>query len=223
MSLRRLLIAAAALVMTASALPAQTIGPPQSARVVGTVLDSSSGRPIVRSWICLDLAANPGLGALICTSPDTTGRYVLDGLPEGRQVVRIVCSGWSLFGGPALRIDTLEVGAGLEGRLDVSTDAASCDMRPYHIVRGLFRGHYSGGYESRFRACGDSVVASVRFARDALDNAPQWPKPNYRPLYVEWEGTLRGPWDNSQGQDPPYEFRVERVRLVRHSRDSDCA
>jgi hypothetical protein len=225
--LRFLFAVSAALVAIGTVLPAQPVWPRGTARVAGMVLDSATGRPIIRTRICREVDLNPPYGrGVLCASPDSTGRYVLDSLPDGRQVVTADCSGERILGGRRLRLDTLEVGSGMEARLDVSTSAAGCDMRPFTTRRGLFRGQYVTGFEeSSFRACGDSVSAWVRFVGSATDSRAEWPKPNdkyYPSFYVEWEGTLRGPWHYGHMGVARYEMEVERVRIVRRPSRSDC-
>jgi len=83
--------------------------------------------------------------------------------------------------GRTLAQDTLEVGDGRERRLDVRTDAAGCDMRPFIVRRGLFVGHYTFGFErSSFIVCGDSLSAWAEFSPAATRSGQRWPKPNDR-------------------------------------------
>lgn len=220
------ILAAITLAASSAALPAQSVWPRGTAQVRGIVIDSATGKAIVRAKICreVELGASYGRG-VVCASPDSVGRYVLDSLPEGQQVVTVTCSSLRLIG-RRLRLDTLQVGVGEVGRLDVTTDAQGCDMRPFITRRGLFRGRYVVGFEeSEFRPCGDSISAWARLGPAAMDSAPKWPKPNhkyYSRFYVEWEGTLRGPWTYGHMGVASYEMAVERVRVVRNPKRSDC-
>jgi hypothetical protein len=212
--------AAAALVPTA--LLAQPPFPHGRARVSGTVVDSATGRAIVRARVCRELELGPPFGRGIrCASPDSLGRFTLDSLPEGRQVVTVTCTGRRVLDVRLLRADTLEIGPGEVARVDVRTGAAGCDMRPFVERRGEFAGRYTFGFEeSRFTPCGDTLSAWVTFAPSANDTAIRWPAPNdkYYPSYfVRWVGTLRGPWHYGHLGVSPYEFVVERVLEVRRA------
>jgi len=217
----------AVLLASPSESGAQAVVPPGRARVVGIVLDSATGRPVVRAHICGEVLPNSPTGpATRCASPDSSGRYVLDSLPVGSQGLTVTCSGRRLLEGTALARDTLAVADGQEVRFDVRTDAAGCDMRPFIVRRGVFLGHYTVGFEeSSFLACGDSLAAWVEATPAAMRTGPQWPKPNnrYYPTYfVRWQGTLRGPWRYGHMGVSNYELTVDSILSVRRPGRSDC-
>ena len=142
----------AALLASASESGAQAVVPPGRARVVGIVLDSATGRPVVRAHICGEVLPNSPTGsATRCASPDSSGRYVLDSLPVGSQGLTVTCSGRRLLEGTALARDTLAVGDGQEVRFDVRTDAAGCDMRPFIVRRPKTNDRYYPTYFVRWQ------------------------------------------------------------------------
>lgn len=227
--MRSLFLFVLALAIGAPTLSAQPKWPKGTARVVGTIIDTDTGKPIMRTSVCrlVNLGVPYGEGQ-ICASPDTTGRYVMDSLPEGVQALSISCDGITPFKGRWLRFDTLNVGPGEEARLDVHGPALTCDMTPFVIKRAVFRGHYRAGFEeSRFGACADSITAWVNVTPAARKTGPKWPKPNGKysaTWFVEWEGVLRGPWRWRYGHMgvSNYELTVERVLKVRHPKAGDC-
>lgn len=225
--MRFITLTLAAVATISTPLDAQPKWPKGTARVVGTIVDSVSGKPILRTRVCrlVELGVPYGQGQ-VCASPDTTGRYVLDSLPDGAQALSISCDGITPFTGRRLRVDTLLVGAGEEARLDVHTPALTCDMRPFVIKRAVYRGHYRAGFEeSRFETCDGSIGAWVTFTQAANSGGPKWPKPNdkyYPTFYVEWEGVLRGPWQYGHMGVSTYELTVERVIKVSRPKKADC-
>ncbi len=202
------------------AQPVSSLG---RARVVGIVVDSTTGRSIIRSRICGEVELEPPYGrAVRCASPDTTGRYVLDSLPPGIQVLTATCSG---LGERTLAHDTLVVAEGEEGRFDIRTSGSRCNMRPFIVRRGVFEGHFASGYEeSAFRPCNDSISAWAELPRVVIESGPDWPKPTeYNPRYfVRWRGTLRGPWHYGHMGVSSYEVRVDSILAVRRPHRSDC-
>jgi len=229
--LRPLIIAAlacaASSALAISGLSAQPVYPRGTARVTGTVTDARTGRPILRAWICRKVELNAPYGhGMLCASPDSTGRYLLDSLPDGPQVVTVQCSGRMLLSGRLLRQDTLDLSPGEEARIDVLNDGLGCDMRPLTVRRGVFRGRYQSGFESSsFRPCGDSVTAWTEFSPAARDSGPKWPNlkgEGYPTYYVRWQGTRTGPWHYGHLGGASYEMRVDRVLEVRRPRRWDC-
>jgi hypothetical protein len=208
------LFALAVFLLTADRGEAQPVSSRGRARVVGIVVDSTTGRPIVRSRICRE--------GVVCASPDTTGDYVLDSLPAGIQALTATCSG---LGERTLAHDTLVVAEGEEARFDVRTSGSRCNMRPFIVRRGVFEGHYTSGYEeSRFRPCNDSIIAWAELSRAVIESGPEWPKVNgyVRTYFVRWRGTLRGPWRYGHMGVSAYEIRVDTILAVRRSGRSDC-
>lgn len=211
------------LLFTGHGSEAQATASRGRARVVGTVRDSSTGRPIVRTWICGLVDLGPPDGRVTrCATPDTAGHYVLDSLAAGTQILTASC--WRL-GVNQLVQDTLRVAAGEEGRFDIRT-SVRCDMRPFILRRGVFEGRYTSGFEeSSFRPCNDSIRAWAEISRNAIESGPKWPaiKASYNPTYfVRWRGTLRGPWQYGHMGVSDYEIIVDSILTVRRPRRSDC-
>ena len=215
-----LVAATAAAVLAPLVLGAQIPFPRGRAQIRGTVRDSLTGQPIVRTRVCseVELPTPYGRGVL-CASPDSLGGYVLDSLPAGRRVVTATCAGRKLLGGRLLRQDTVALGETDAVRLDVPADTTGCDMRPFVERHGEFSGYYRSGFEeSRFSPCGAPASAWVEFGPRASAQRIRWPKPNdrYYPTYfVRWVGTLRGPWQYGHLGVSPYEFVVDSVLAVR--------
>jgi hypothetical protein len=220
----RVTLSLAILLVTAGRGEAQSIAARGRARVVGTVVDSATGRPIIRTSICAVVDLGPPDGRVnLCARPDTAGRYVLDSLPAGRLTLSASCSG--LRSSP-LAQGTLEVVEGEQTRFDVRTSAAGCDMRPFIVRRGLFEGRFTSGFEeSTFRPCNDTIRAWAELSWKVVESGPKWPiiKGNDdRPYFVRWRGTLRGPWRYGHMGGWSYEISVDSILGIRRPRRSDC-
>lgn len=201
--------------------------PKGRARIVGTVIDTVSRRPIVRARICrlVPLAAN--YQGQMCAEPDTAGRYVLDSLPAGQQVVTVHCSGVRVLDTRLLRVDTLRVDDDQMARIDVRTTAEQCDMRPYVVRRGTFAGHWVSGFEeSRFQPCDGSPGGWLTLRASAVPPALTWPRSNdpYHPsVFVRFEGTVRGPWHYGHMGMSAYEFIADRLIEARPPGRENCS
>src|SRR5262249_39325195 len=90
--MRARLLVALAVVASPSPLTAQSVSLQGHGRVTGVVVDSASGRAIVRTRVCREVEVKPQVKGMRCASPDSTGRYVLDSLPEGKQEITVTCS-----------------------------------------------------------------------------------------------------------------------------------
>jgi hypothetical protein len=204
----------------------RTSPPRGRARVFGTVLDAA-GRPIIRTYICRDPRFNsPKWDVAPCATPDTAGRYVLDGLPAGVQILSASCSGERMMSGALVAQDTVDVADGQEQRLDMRGSSAGCDMRPYVMQRAIYEGVYTSGFEeSGFYSCHDSIRAWASFAPTAFASGIKWPKPtdeSYPSYFVRWRGTLQGPWHFGHMGGSSYDISVDSVLMIRQAGRSDC-
>ena len=214
------LISAASLLLIADTANAQW--PKGRGRIVGTVLDSATGRPIIRTRICY----HPGNNYGICAHPDSTGRYVLDSIAPGAHVVSFQCSAERGLMGRLLRFDTVATRDDEDTRLDVRAASTGCDMRPYREERATFAGHWRFGFEeSRFTPCSDSFSGWFDFAPGARSDTIKWPKQNdrfYPTVFLRFEGVVRGPWSYGHGGGSKYQFVAERVIATRDESLTNC-
>lgn len=217
------------LLLVAALLPpaagSQSPAPSGRARVVGSVVDSATLRPIVRTQICAEIP-DGAYGRRRCATPDTSGRYVLDSLPVGRRVVTFNCTVRSSYYGRLLRADTLNLQNDAIARIDVRVAAEDCDMQPFIQRHGVFAGHWTSGFEeSRFIACGDTVSGWLDFRPGAVEKEMKWPEQNdrsYPTYFVRFEGVFRGPWHYGHMGVSRYEYDGERLLEVRAANPANC-
>ncbi|HYC52070.1 MAG TPA: carboxypeptidase-like regulatory domain-containing protein [Gemmatimonadaceae bacterium] len=213
--------------VAASSMYAQAQWPKGRARIVGTVVDTATMRPIMRTQICRLVDLEGGQRGRLCASPDTAGRYVFDSLPPGIQVVTYVCSGVRILDGHLLLTDTLRVENDETALRELWTSASSCDMRPFEIRRGTFAGIWTFGFEeSHFGVCGGSVPGGwLSLRKEAYDSTMKWPKQNdmVRPSYfLRFEGEIRGPWHYGHMGVSSRQVTVNRLLEVRSVEDAPC-
>jgi hypothetical protein len=235
-TLARLGAALAVLLVPARAPSAQQPG----ATVRGTVTDSATGRPVVGARVSAQCP-----GCLGRHATDSVGRYALEAAP-GSFVLEFHCPSRTLLGRRLARRE-VTVAPGAEAVVDVRVGPGACYEPPYAERSGVFRGHYTPGFESsRFVPCPDSAVglaggllpgerlftpaawaeyapAAAR-ARDVTwpSGAPRdrWGNPTY---FVVWRGTLRGPGQYGHLGVSEFGFTVDSVLSVRAAGRDDCA
>lgn len=229
---------------TAHAQPAFPLG---DASLHGRVFDSVTNRTILRTSICREYQVPIYGAALRCATVDSSGRYSFDSLTAGPNTITVDCAAKHLFGGRRLAQVTVELSPGERRHLDIATSAAGCDPRPLLTLRGLFRGHYSSGFEhSQFVPCAEDGVfaqadtvgmaphqlsAWVSWRRGAVPGNPRvWPEPkrvhppwNYPQYYVEWFGSLVGPGHYGHLGVSGFSFVLDSIVTVRTPEQHDCA
>jgi hypothetical protein len=200
--------------------------PDGRARIIGSVLDSATARPIIRTNICRSsptYTAGPMIWA--CAQPDTSGRFKLDTVPAGVYKLSFVCEGapkWIVVR------DTIELKNGAVRRVDIRASTDACDMRPFHQGRGVFSGHWRGEFESSvFRPCGDTISGWLNVAPESNWDTLDWPEPKERQAgprtyFLRFEGDFRGPWRFGHLGMSNYEFVVDRLLEVRVATREDC-
>lgn len=197
--------------------------PKGRSRIVGTIRDSATAQPVIRSQVC---RTPEGTNYVVCAWPDDTAGYVVDSLPAGRHVLTFSCVADRRFASHLLVVDTIELTDHEEVRLDVRRPTAGCDMRPYRVDRRVFAGFWTFGFEeSRFRPCGDTISGWLDFTRDAIADTVKWPEPNdrnYPTVFVRFEGVLRGPGHFGHLGVSPYGFTGERLLEVRAADGASC-
>jgi hypothetical protein len=226
---------------------AQLVFPTGSAVLRGRIYDSLTSRAIARSRICSEFAVPVYGRAMRCGRIDSLGWYVFDSLPEGPRKFTAGCAGEKLFGGKLLGAATVELQEGATHQVDFRSDASGCDPRPLRVVRGVFKGHYSSGFEhSEFIVCpgGMGQAASdtagmrdvgwrawVEFPKTRrLPGAPAvWPRAGPPRSsgddgwhYVEWHGVLEGPGHYGHLGGSSFQLVVDSVITVRTPGKSDC-
>lgn len=206
---------------------AQAVSPSDTgAAVGGTVRERGTGKPVLRISVCSLRSQAPTFYS--CFTAETTGVYELAGLPTGRQQLRVSCITETFV--KLLDTLTIDVRPSQRQRQDFAVDIRGCDPRPFTVVRGDFRGHFSEGFEeSRFVPCGDSTRSAwVTFAPAARppNVAPDWPAVpavnGSRRWLVHWHGTLTGPSRYGHFGVSPYQIRVDRITEIGAPSTDDC-
>ena len=231
--LKSLSIATALWAHAACATFAQSAG--DLGRVVGTVRDSASGRPLVGAFVAAQLM----LGR---ARTDSRGHFALSQVTPGVQQFELNCPSRTLLGRQLLA-KRVRVPAHDSAIVDLRVDSSLCDEPPYREVKGEFRGFYSTGFEhSAFSVCADTALgipprparagdddgwsemtAWVSFtdqgladwrrfqASPAADSAEAVERRGFGARYVRWHGTLTGPGSFGHMGVSDYQIIVDRV------------
>jgi hypothetical protein len=245
--MRPILLAGLVMVLLAGTTPpagAQARGRPSGgASIVGTIRDAD-GEPVSRAHVCVELPGSPRLTWMHCARADSSAAFRLDGLPAGTWLVTVSCEAVGLLG-KQLASEDVGVSEGVPTMRDWAVDASGCDPRPLRRVAGVFRGHYTPGFEaSEFVPCAEdawflpsdllrtqpyderrawAVLSDARFP-DAF-SLPEAPRDSYgNPrYYVHWRGTVVGPGRYGHFGVSAFELRVDSVLELRAPREGDCA
>ena len=217
---------------------------PKTRTLTGSVMDSVSGTPVQKAWVCIRLPLKPSVSLSRCSRVDTLGEYVLDSLPLDPIEVTLTCESLRALG-KLLAIDTISAVASAAPRHDWVVSTSGCDPRPVRRVVGIFRGHYTPGFESsEFVPCpsdawflpGDSLDIYPFDARRAWATWPRhyrtdiqvrwpdaprdaWGNPRY---FIRWRGTVVGPGRYGHLGVSLFEFRVDSILEVRIPAQGDC-
>jgi hypothetical protein len=197
-----------------------------------TVLDSSSGAPVVRAFGKMRRSFTYGtpVGELLI-SADTVATDTLSVFCEPKPetqypVVRVPVSELLTRGDPLI----------------VRIDAAACDQRPLVAISGEFRGYWERGFEhSGFVPC-SGTVSGLTPALRALLGRESWiwversadatrapgvqggsrTVDGIARSYVRWVGSLEGPGRYGHGGAGRYLFRVRAVLEVARDAPHSC-
>ena len=209
-------------------------------RVSGSVLDSASLRPPVKTFVCASTDTGRVRPAPRCGQVDSAGAYRIDSVIPGRWLLSVQCTTREGPGTEQIAFDRLVV-SGSEIQRNWIVSMRRCDTRPLRRVTGAFRGHFTPGFESSlFIPCptdtgflpSDSlgsdpyqrsawVVGPARAAPQPWPSVPRDPFGNPR-YYVEWSGTIIGPGHYGHMGVSPFELRVDSVFVARAPQHSDC-
>lgn len=233
----RMYLAAAFFSMPIGTSQAQYPSASEVGRIVGTVLDSASGRPIVRARVG---ASRSRAGAQYT---DSSGRFSIQWVRPGVVDFQLLCPRRILRGRMLLE-KPLRVFANDSVIVRLLVDESVCEEPPYRAVRGQVRGSFSSGFEiSALRMCADSALgipggpttdplkedpwsdlrAWVKFSPEALanwnrdrsvfagDSTRSQASSENGSLFVRFEGVLRGPGRFGHLGGSPYEFTVEKT------------
>lgn len=225
---------------------AQVIFPPGTASLTGRIYDSLTSGSIPRSRICSEFSVPIYGRAMRCGRIDSLGYYVFDSLPEGPRTVSVSCAGRALLGGKLVGTVTVDLQEATTHEADFRSDATACDPRPLRVLRGVFRGHYSAGFEhSEFVPCASQLwpvpsdtAGMKEYERSVwvhplpmrqLPGPSRWPPPGPPKFpgddpwhYVEWHGVLEGPGHYGHLGVSGFRFVPDSVIAVRTPRQSDC-
>ncbi len=209
--------------LCASPLAAQPTSAPQdSIKLIGTIRDSVTGRPVLRADVCSLI----GSGTRLCVRVDSTGYFELAGLRMEPDTVSISCPGErGELSRRFLYRETLQPTDSLVRRRDVRADVTGCDMRPYTVRTGTFVGLYTNEFEGlRFVSCDQSIRAWPTFSPEASARIARvrLPRARMHTLAVTVEGTVRGPGQFGHGGVTPYGIEITRVLSARLATARDC-
>lgn len=198
-----------------------------------TIRDTMANAPVRRTYLWLaDYRSVLG-------TPQ--GELRLDSIAPGRYRLQVGCSVARSLTPHILLSDTIALAPYENMRRTISTSAAGCDQRPYLSLRGTFRGLVQFGFEhSRFIACtsegarvglppalADSTAnITVELGERAGKEPTRWPPGSEREFYQEWfvefTGTIEGPWRFGHLGGSEYQAVIDVVHRVRPSRPVDC-
>jgi hypothetical protein len=212
----------------------------------GRIYDSVTSLPIPRTRVCREYSVPIYGKALRCANVDTLGRYSFDSLTTGSNTVTVKCTGRNPIGGKQLAVLTVVLGPSERREVDFRSTLDGCDPRPFRILRGTFRGYYSGGFEqSEFIPCASDAwftaadtAGAPGFQRRAWVSWPRttvpgglkkWPRPrltnspwDYPQYYVRWSGVVEGPGVYGHMGVSGFEFVPDSILEVRTPQPNDC-
>jgi len=217
---------------------------PTTRTLFGSAVDSASGAPLQKASVCARLLLAPRSFLGPCLAVDTLGEYRLDSLPFDPIEVSLFCGVVRGFG-KRLATDTILAADATAPRHNWIVSTSGCDLRPVRQVVGIFRGHYTRGFESsEFVPCpddawfvpSDSLDSYPYDARRAwatwprdyrIDTLARWPdvprdewgNPRY---FITWRGTVIGPGRYGHMGVAPFEFKVDSILEVRTPAQGDC-
>ena len=221
---------------------AQSLGS-GTASLEGTVRDSA-GRSAQRTSVCAMIWQSRAMTRSVCGQADSIGAFRVDSLPASQLRVTVSCAGLRPFAGKLLASDSIEFAPGARVRRDWVVSRAGCDSRPIRRVTGVFRGHFTPGFESsKFVPCpadawfapGDSLesyvydahMAWARFQPGVARQRLEWPavvrdrygNPRF---YVRWRGTVVGPGRYGHLGVSPFEIWIDSLLELRAPSERDC-
>ena len=235
------LVIAAPIVGVPGAIGAQS--PVAETAVLEGVVRDMSGAPMQKALVCADIPRGPSWLTSRCSRTDSTGTYRVDSIATGRRGVSIFCETVRGLGSKHIVSDSIDFDDGAGVRRDWAVSRIGCDPRTIRHVTGIFRGHYSPGFESsEFVPCpadgwftpGDSLDwtpfnnrrAWVEWAPGLIQRLkwPKAPQDEYGSsrYYVRWRGTVVGPGRYGHMGVSAFEIRVDSVMELRARGRRDC-
>ena len=211
----------------ASPIRAQSTG-----SIVGSVTDSATGQPVLRTWIMV--------ASQRYARGDSLGRFTVDSVTPGRHQMSVSCKGSTQIGGHQIWQDVVVVVSGQRATRDFKVDARNCDQRPLLAVTGEFRGFYESGFEhSRFVPCPGLVSGLPPSLASLLDpnvlvwagfsagRSPRsWPDGEdvrgFRRWYIHWRGTIRGPDSYGHMGVAAWSAAFDTALVLRRPAAGDC-
>jgi hypothetical protein len=215
----------------------------RSATLHGIVRDSVTARAMQKTWVCATIVISKSSGEYRCVPVDSAGAYRLDSLPVGRLRVSVDCETVRGLMQLPLDADSITFAPSSDSRRDWTVSHVGCDLRPIRYATGVFRGHYTPGFESsEFVPCaadawfipgdslGNTTYDDQRAWAEWKPGAMQrltWPRlkrdeyGNSR-YYVRWRATVVGPGRYGHMGIAPFEIRVDSVLELRAPMKSDC-
>jgi len=215
---------------------------PGDASLEGVVRDSVTGRPLQRAWICVmpPRGMNPFINR--CGRTDSTGFYRVESIPASYHGVWASCETLRGLSGKNLASDSMAFDHGARSRRDWLVSSVGCDLRPIRHLAGIFRGHYTPGFESsEFVPCpsdawfapGDSLDwypfdnrrAWAEWKPGAMQHLA-WPRvrsvDGYPRYYVRWRGAIVGPGRYGHMGVSSFRIDVDSVFEIRAPSKRDC-
>ena len=211
---------------------------PLSSQVSGTlppklrvqVLDSATGRPLLRTWTYQWRRGPDGRSLWVGSSRADMRNGVLELDRVSGSYAQVLCArSDGLYGGHELTtIDSTQLAAADRDSLTLRINSADCDRREVRTEYATWTGHYRSGIEeSRLRLCGDSVRKIWVEYMPGFWNRPHvlWPPGNdryYPEYFVQFRGALVGPFFFGHFGGSPYQLTVDSIFFVREPARGDC-
>lgn len=160
------------LLMTAplAAVEAQVRGDARADRsgpgIVGVVVDRVTDRPLEAAAVALELLTEGGdtLPAPVPVVTDAAGRFVFEGIADGRYRIEIDLIGYRTM------VDSVDYRAALGLRMDVQMVEDAVELEPLFVVAEARSLHLesTGFYDRRWRGIGRFLVREELLAGSAL-------------------------------------------------------
>lgn len=215
--------------------------------VVGVVFDTL-GQPLPRRVsVCATRYIENKQQVLGCTRSSIAGTFRLDSLPLGSVNIRTTCETIRLIGSGTLFQSSSAGAAVTPGTVVILFNTRGCDLRPLRTISGIFRGHWSTGFEENaFSPCpSDSwqLASDTAGVAHALMSTVAWvdslPKRGTNSFpsrlhgaapngsggyvsYVKWHATITGPSHFGHLGGSSFRMVVDSIIAMRVPSAADC-
>jgi hypothetical protein len=210
------------------------------AAIEGTVIDSTTGRPPLKTMVCPVMNPRTIWNMGPCAYLDSLGHYVLHNLLLTEVRISVQCE-MARAATYIMATDTIRISEPKLHSMDWKVATTGCDKRPVRIITGTFSGFWKPGFESaEFIPC---PADSWQLPSDSLPpnynsqaawawlgkntHVPKWPSAprdewGVSRYYVTWHGTLEGPGHYGHMSIANFSFIADSVIEIRAPKSGDC-